>query len=117
MPCLKAEPDAKGRGTGLPEVGSLAECSGFPAQAVDSAPPATDQCSRWGVTMPDLNLTGYTTACVKPGEFPLLGWQRKFLRCFDRSGDAAVSVGRGGYTAVGTAVLAVVCARRTGVTL
>ena len=28
--------------------------------------------------------------------FPLLGWQRRFLRCFDRPGDAAVSLGRGG---------------------
>ena len=28
--------------------------------------------------------------------FPLLGWQRRFLRCFDLSGDAAVSLGRGG---------------------
>ena len=28
--------------------------------------------------------------------FPLLYWQRRFLRCFDRPGDAAVSLGRGG---------------------
>ena len=28
--------------------------------------------------------------------FPLLGWQRRFLRCFDRPGDAAVSLARGG---------------------
>ena len=28
--------------------------------------------------------------------FPLLAWQRRFLRCFDISGDAAVSLGRGG---------------------
>ena len=28
--------------------------------------------------------------------FPLLNWQRKFLRCFDVPGDAAVSLGRGG---------------------
>ena len=28
--------------------------------------------------------------------FPLLGWQRRFLRCFDLPGDAAVSLGRGG---------------------
>ena len=28
--------------------------------------------------------------------FPLIGWQRRFLRCFDRPGDAAVSLGRGG---------------------
>ena len=28
--------------------------------------------------------------------FPLLGWQRRFLRCFDQPGDAAVSLGRGG---------------------
>ena len=26
----------------------------------------------------------------------MLGWQRRFLRCFDRPGDAAVSLGRGG---------------------
>ena len=28
--------------------------------------------------------------------FPLLGWQRRFLNCLDRPGDAAVSLGRGG---------------------
>ena len=28
--------------------------------------------------------------------FPLIGWQRRFLRCFDQPGDAAVSLGRGG---------------------
>ena len=28
--------------------------------------------------------------------FPLLGWQRRFLRCFNVPGDAAVSLGRGG---------------------
>lgn len=57
MPCPQARPDAKGRGAGPPEVGSRAECSGFPAQAVDSAPPVTanvtDGCDtrtepRWG---------------------------------------------------------------------
>ena len=28
--------------------------------------------------------------------FPLLSWQRRFLRCFDVPGDAAMSLGRGG---------------------
>ena len=28
--------------------------------------------------------------------FPLIGWQRRLLRCFDRPGDAALSLGRGG---------------------
>ena len=28
--------------------------------------------------------------------FPLIGWQTRLLRCFDRPGDAALSLGRGG---------------------
>ena len=42
-----------GRGAGPPEVSLLAECSGSPAQAVDSAPPVADQCTPRGTTTHD----------------------------------------------------------------